>query len=125
MRKSPDAKGILVLMVTLALFLILDLVVAVYHLSTEGRDSGIAEIILAVVLVSLVVPAMVPTREARKRSRRILCLAAATVSVLIAIFMLFLAVYHLAHEGLRSGVVELCMAALLLILSWSLHRLEI
>ncbi|MDY6795521.1 MAG: hypothetical protein SWK76_09645 [Actinomycetota bacterium] len=125
MEKRQFSKAALAVVVPLALFIILDLIVAIYHLSTEGRDSGIAEIALAVFLAALVIVAMRPAGKGRRtRFRRDLRLRAVILIVLAAAFTLFLAIYHLTYEGPRSGVIELSMTALLLALAFSLYRLE-
>lgn len=109
--------------VATALFIALDLIVAFYHLTTEGRNSGITELALACLLIPLVYLAMVAgKKEGGPVIWRFLRMAVQAIMLMAAALALFLGIYHLTHEGLRSGVIETTMSALLLLLGYSLSR---
>jgi small-conductance mechanosensitive channel len=121
MKKTHENFRLILVGIITILFLILDLRVAFYHLTTEGWKSGVAEITLAFLLLFLVYLALMG-RERReispswKRFHR----AALVIILLFAAFVLFLSIYHFTHQGPRSGALELSMSILLLLLGYLL-----
>jgi len=106
--------------VLLAAFLALDLRVALYHLATEGWKSGLTEVGLALVVASLASLGILSRRRHGTAGRRLPRSAAAALSA-IAVFFVFLSAYHFTHQGVRSGAVELSLAAILLLLALALR----
>ena len=103
-----------------AVILLLDVTLAIYHLTHGGGwGSGIAELALAgmlVAAVSLVFHSQRKKDSLGRRSRS--WLAGMAIIGLVACVVLFLGVYHLTHNGLPSGIIELSMTGLLVIVGY-------
>jgi hypothetical protein len=126
MRKlNPISRLHRLAMVLLGVVIVLDLCVSIYHLTHQGLGSGITELILASLLLTAIYfffvfhtqhigDSVLVSNRYRKAGLAIIALATSVV--------LFLGIYHLTHEGLRSGVIELSMTTLLAIsgylISW-------
>lgn len=104
----------------LVAFLALDLRVAVYHLSTEGWKSGLVEVLLALLVTILALLGIFSLRGEATAARRHLRAAVPASLAAVAVFFLFLSLYHFTHHGARSGTVESSLAALLLLMAWTI-----
>lgn len=113
MGKDRGPSRLTVVVLLLFLFVILDLRVALYHLSTEGRKSGLTEAVVALVVLILVYAGMASRSSRGSRTRRIAHGASVALLSGLALLFLFLSVYHFIHQGIRSGTVELTLALLL------------
>lgn len=108
------------IVIILALFVLLDLRVALYHLITEGWKSGLTEMVLALWVMLLVYAAWEARRRRKSPFWRRLHASALVCLILISLFYLALSVYHFTHGGTRSGVVELLASVLLALLTRAL-----
>lgn len=106
--------------VLLTAFLALDLRVALYHLTTEGWKSGLVEVSLALLVALLAWLGIVSLRGEATAARRRLRIAVPASLSAIAVFFLFLSLYHFTHHGARSGAVESSLAAVLLLMAWTI-----
>jgi predicted acyltransferase len=116
---NSHARLRLIPITVLAVIVILDLIESIYHLTHEGLGSGITELVLAAALVPalwLILRAQGGRDSAAKRNgqRQV----GLIIISLAALVVFSLGIYHLTHEGLRSGVVELSMSGLLVILGY-------
>lgn len=126
MRKlNPTSRLHRLAMALLGVVIILDLVESIYHLTHQGLGSGVTEFILAILLLTTVYfffvfhpqhigDSVTMFNRYRKAGLAIIALAASVVLVL--------GIYHLTHEGLRSGVIELSMTTLLAISGYLVSR---
>ncbi|MBC7252965.1 MAG: hypothetical protein H5T72_03215 [Actinobacteria bacterium] len=103
--------------ILLAVFTLLNLRVATYHLATEGWKSGLAETALTLWVMLLVYLAAEASRRRDSPSWRRTHLVVRGWVVAIALFYLILSVYHFTHQGIRSGILELLASLVLLSLS--------
>ncbi len=115
MRKGGASLRLAVVVLLLSLFVVLDLRVALYHLSTEGKRSGLTEVVVALVVLILVYVGMTSRPSGGSGTRRIMHGASVGLLSCLALLFLFLSVYHFTHQGIRSGSVELSLALLLLL----------
>ncbi len=101
------------------MLLILDIVLAAYHLSHHGRGSAKTEFIMLPVLVLLVSLGLI-AQQSKERSSRWKPIRWAVKSLLLIAVLLyaFLAIYHLTHQGLRSGLGEFGIDILLLFIAY-------
>lgn len=112
-------------MALLGVVIVLDLSVSIYHLTHQGLGSGITELVLASLLSTTVYfffafhtqrtgDSVMMFDRYRKAGLVIIAFAASIVFVL--------GIYHLTHQGLRSGVIELSMTTLLSISGYLMSR---
>lgn len=105
----------------LAVFTLLNLPVATYHLATEGWKSGLAETALTLWVMLLVYLAVEASRRKEDSpSWRRAQLVARGWLMAIALFYLGLSVYHFTHQGMRSGFLELLASLVLVSISLNL-----
>jgi hypothetical protein len=126
MRKvNPISRLHRLAMALLGVVIVLDLGVGIYHLTHQGLGSGITEFILASLLLTTIYfffvfhtqhigDSVMMFDHYRKAGLAIIALAASVVLVL--------GIYHLTHEGLRSGVIELSMTTLLAVSGYLMSR---
>jgi hypothetical protein len=126
MRKvNPISRLHRLAMALLGVVIVLDLGVGIYHLTHQGLGSGITEFILASLLLTTIYfffvfhtqhigDSVMMFDRYRKAGLAIIALAASVVLVL--------GIYHLTHEGLRSGVIELSMTTLLAVSGYLMSR---
>jgi hypothetical protein len=112
-------------MALLGVVIVLDLGVGIYHLTHQGLGSGIMEFILASLLLTTIYfffvfhtqhigDSVMMFDRYRKAGLAIIALAASVVLVL--------GIYHMTHEGLRSGVIELSMTTMLAVSDYLMSR---
>lgn len=102
--------------VLLTAFVLFNLRVAVYHLSTEGWKSGLVEIGLSLWVMLMTYLAWEGRRRKSSPSWRRSQQAARLWLALISGVYLALSLYHFTHQGVRSGAVETAASLLLLLL---------
>jgi hypothetical protein len=128
MRKlNPISRLQRLVIALLGVVVVLDLSVSIYHLTHKGLGSGITELILASLLITTIYflfvshtkqiggSAMIFNRY-RKAGLAVIALAASVVFIT--------GIYHLTHEGLRSGVIELSMTILLAISGYLMSQYQ-
>ena len=114
---TPSGRWRQTTLALLAVVVLLDLVESIYHLTHRGLGSGITELVLALVLVTSVYLTF-HARQRRDSVAKSTRQASLYVIAAAASVVLCLGVYHLTHQGLRSGVIELSMTGLLVILGY-------
>jgi hypothetical protein len=109
----------------LGVVIVLDLGIGVYHFTHQGLGSGTTEFILAGLLLTTVYFIFVlhtqHTAESMMAFRRYLRAILAIIA-LSASVVFYLSIYHLTHEGLRSGIIELSMTVLLAVSGYLISR---
>ena len=113
-KERLKGKAVPVIVATSMLF-ILDIMLAVYHFTHEGKGSGRTELVAAPVIIIPVSLGVISRREENKSSRwRLIRRIVSGLLLISALLYMFLAIYHLSHQGLRSGLMESGIAVLLL-----------
>ena len=91
--------------------------IGIYHLTHQGRGSGITEPISALLLVTGICLASRAMKNidspGRVTKRTYLFLSGIAIIVLLTLLAFYLGVYHLAHHGVRSATIELLSTSLL------------
>ncbi len=95
---------------------LLDLIEAVYHLTHAGLRSGIIQSVMAVLLPTLVYLFLKAGQKGDREKLQHYGMSALAVVGLAISILLYLGPYHLTTGGIRSGVIELGMAGLLMYL---------
>lgn len=113
--------NLLTVIATTGILVILDIFLAIYHLTHQGPGSGKTEIIIAPILVLLVSVALVSRAGENPSTRwRIIRRIIIGLIFMAALIYIFLGVYHCTHEGWRSGIMEFLIAILLFFLAYAL-----
>ncbi len=118
MSKRLKGKALPVILAS-CMLLILDIVLAAYHLSHHGRGSAKTEFIMAPVLVLLVSLGLIAqNNEERSYKWRLIRWMVKCLILVAVLLYVFLAIYHLTHNGLRSGLGEFSIDILLLFIAY-------
>jgi hypothetical protein len=104
-----------------AIILILDLISGSYHISHGGPGSGRVELIFAPVFILMIAIALVGrSRQEQSPGWKVTRWSVMSIFFVMALFFVGLSIYHFAHQGPRSGGMEMALALLLIILGLSL-----
>jgi hypothetical protein len=122
---NPRAPGRYDLLAKIILGIIaaIDLILGIYHLTHRGLTSGTIELVFFILLFSLGVGLFRGNLKTDSDGKPNLARRAGLwIIALIAAVVFILSIYHFFSNGLRSGILELIMTALLSLLAYLIHQ---